>query len=65
VLTLSFTAQAGKTYSVLYRDALDPGQVWKKLKDVGPVAGSGPVEVEDSEAAASGTRFYELVTPAR
>jgi len=65
ILTLGFTAQTGKTYSVLYRDGLEPGSVWSKLKDVGPFSVTTPVEVTDTEGGAGGRRFYELVSPAR
>ncbi len=65
VVTLIFTAEAGKTYSVLFRDVLDPAHPWVKLTDVPAQGTTGAINVMDSNASASATRFYELVTPAR
>lgn len=63
VVTLTFTAEAGKSYSVLCRDVLDAAHSWVKLRDVPGQAVTGPYEVTDLNADASATRFYRLVTP--
>jgi hypothetical protein len=60
---LQFTAAAGKSYTVQYRDSLGAG-AWLKLKDIGPVQSSGPVEVTDPTASASRSRYYRVITPA-
>lgn len=65
MVKLIFTAQAGKTYSVLYRDAFDATHPWLKLRDVSAQAVTGPFTVVDSNAGTSNTRFYQLVTPAQ
>ena len=55
-VTLTFTAQAGLTYTVLYRDAFDAVHPWARLTDLSAQAGTGPVQITDTEAT-SGTRF--------
>ena len=63
-VTLTFTAQAGLTYSVLYRDSLDALHPWAWLSNVAAQGSTGPVSVQD--ATASGPqRFYRIVTPAQ
>lgn len=59
---LRFTAVAGRSYSVLYRDDLNSG-TWSKLTDVSASATTRQVEVTDASAPPAG-RFYRLVTPA-
>lgn len=59
---LRFTAVAGRSYSVLYRDELNEG-AWSKLTDVSAPAMTQPIEVADEAAPRTG-RFYRLVTPA-
>ena len=61
--TLGFTAAAGNSYSVLFRDALDPAHPWMKLLDVPAPESAGFVSVTDSNAPPE-TRFYRVVTPA-
>ena len=61
--TLSFTAVAGKTYTVLYRNNLNAG-TWLKLADVPAQTSTGPITVNDPTAGGSAARFYRLVTPA-
>ena len=65
-VTLTFTAQAGLTYSLLSRDALDAAHPWVKVPggDLQAQGSTGSVTVTDNNAAA-GTRFYQLVTPAQ
>ena len=60
VLQIRFTAVAGQTYTVQYRDSLSAGG-WLKLADVQPVTQS--VEVADPTVANSTTRYYRIVTP--
>ena len=60
--TLRFTAVAGKSYSVLYRDNLNGG-AWLKWKDVPPPVSTGPIELSDPLPAGVGARFFQLVTP--
>lgn len=55
-----FPAVAGKSYSLLYRDSLQPGG-WIKLKDFDPIAANGIQEWVDS--ASSAARYYRLATP--
>src|SRR6185503_3906144 len=43
-VTLIFTAEAGKSYSMLVRSGLESDQSWAKLRDVAPPATTGPVE---------------------
>ncbi len=62
VLRLTFTAVAGRTYTVQYRDTLEPG-LWSKLADIPGQVQSGPVEVQDSNVSENTTRFYRIVTP--
>ncbi len=59
---LTFSAVAGRTYSVLYCDALGSGE-WLKLEDVPVQMETGVVEIHDPEAETVGTRFYRVVTP--
>jgi hypothetical protein len=65
VVTLTFIAEAGKTYSVLYRDALNSTDPWLKLKDIPAQSVTALYEAVDEEANLSATRFYRLVTPAQ
>lgn len=62
-MTVRFSAVQGRTYSVLYRDALNAGS-WQKLADIGPAATDGVVTQEDFLLAAPpAQRYYLLVTP--
>jgi hypothetical protein len=60
VARITFTAVAGKTYSLLYRDSLASG-TWLKLADYAS-AGTQLVTITDS-AANGAQRFYRLITP--
>jgi hypothetical protein len=62
-ILISFTAAAGRTYSVLYLDALGAG-TWQKLTDVPVQATAQVIVVTDSTGLNRGTRFYRLATPA-
>jgi hypothetical protein len=59
---LRFTAVAGKTYTVLYREDLATGP-WLKLRDVPAQPATTEVGITDSEVGTTPTRFYRLVTP--
>ncbi len=60
--TVSFTAVSNRTYSVLYRDALETGE-WQRLLNV-PARTTNRVESLLDPAPAGLRRFYRLVTPA-
>jgi hypothetical protein len=59
VLHIQFTANAGQTYTVQYRDSLATGN-WSKLADVQPVTQTA--EVTDA-AVTNSSRYYRIVTP--
>ena len=63
-VTLTFTAQAGLTYSVLYRDAFDALHPWTWHSNVSAQGNTGPVQVQDTTASGP-QRFYRIVTPAQ
>jgi len=63
VVALGFTAVAGKSYSVLYRDSAGVGG-WLKLKTLSPPATTAWTEVTDGPLRARSERYYRLVTPA-
>ncbi len=65
IVTLVFTAEAGKTYTIQYRDALDAAHPWQKLMDVPAPAVTGGFEAKDFNASALGSRFYRIVSPAQ
>jgi hypothetical protein len=61
LLNIQFTATAGLTYTVQYRDSLGtPG--WTKLADVPAQSSTQTVEVTDPTATNS-ARYYRIVTP--
>lgn len=60
--SIRFVAAAGRTYSVVYRDALSTGQ-WEKLADVPARPMTQVMVITDSASLSSGERFYRLVTP--
>lgn len=62
VVTLTFNALAGRSYSVFYRDELDALHPWVKLQDV-PAAGAGIREIVDNGVGTGARRFYQLVSP--
>jgi hypothetical protein len=61
-IEIRFQAVAGRTYSVLYCDALGAGG-WQKLADVPAQAASQFISVSDSAPLTQGQRYYRLVTP--
>jgi hypothetical protein len=63
--SITFIAEAGQTYSVLFRDAFDPAHPWTKLGDVPAQGASGPYTYTDPTLSLPATRFYRIVTPAQ
>jgi hypothetical protein len=59
LMMLQFIAQAGRGYTIEYRDALSTGS-WQILTHVPPSSSATLVQVPDSP---TGTRFYRLRTP--
>lgn len=60
--SVRFTATAGKTYSVFYKNSLnDP--TWTKLNDVPAQGTTGEIGVTDSTAGSATARFYQVITP--
>lgn len=59
---LTFNTVAGRTYSILFKDAFDDA-TWIKLTDVTSPNG-GAWTVTDTTVSTSRARFYRLVTPA-
>jgi hypothetical protein len=60
---LSFTAVAGRTYTILRCSTMSSGGSWTPWMNVPAQGGTGPVTVQD--ALSGGTqRFYRVVTPA-
>jgi hypothetical protein len=64
VVSLTFMAQAGQSYSLLSRDALDTAHPWTKLSSTPVDSVSHVVTLTDQNANNSEIRFYEIVTPA-
>jgi hypothetical protein len=66
VVSLHFTAQAGQSYSVIYRDAFDAAHPWQKLTGADLAARNTNAVVSVTNAPVNvPTRFYQIVTPAR
>jgi hypothetical protein len=63
-VSMTFTAEAGKSYSLLERDALDPTHPWTKVVSTPVETTSGPLTLSDPNANTSSIRFYEIVSPA-
>jgi hypothetical protein len=61
--TLHFIAEAGRTYTVQFRDSLTTG-TWMKLIDVSAQPSTGDYSATDSGATGE-SRFYRIVTPAQ
>jgi hypothetical protein len=59
---LQFAAASNRTYSVLYKNALD-APAWSKLDDM-PAHGTNRVVVIEDFSDVAATRFYRVVTPA-
>jgi hypothetical protein len=63
-VSLTFNAEAGKSYSLLERDGFDAQHPWSKVASTPTETTSGPVTLSDPNSAAGNVRFYEIVTPA-
>jgi len=61
---LRFSAVAGRTYTILYSDALTEGAAWQKLAEVPAQGTTQVVMVPDNSVAVGVQRFYRIVTPA-
>lgn len=57
-----FTAIAGKTYTVRYKNALTDAS-WTKLTDIAAQASDTSLDIADPSATAQTKRFYQVVTP--
>ena len=62
-IELTFEAEAGKSYSLLERDALDEVHPWIKLQNLPTQSASGTVTLID-DAVSGAARFYMLASPA-
>ena len=60
--SISFTVEGGQTYSLLYRELLDPSHPWIKLEDISAESTTGSMTLIDTNSNSTG--FYFLVTPA-
>jgi hypothetical protein len=60
---LSFTAVAGKSYTVQFRPFVDSGS-WQRVKDVPADPATRQVTVDDDMNPGQTARFYRLITPA-
>jgi len=61
---LRFSAIAGRTYTILYSDALSEVASWQKLTDVPAQGATQVVMVSDNSVGVGVQRFYRIVTPA-
>ena len=62
LVELSFTAMAGRTYTVLSTDTLPSGGNWQRLRDVS--AGATQTVIVTDTLVERPQRFYRVVTPA-
>ena len=62
VVALGFTAVAGKSYTVLYRDSVGGG-AWLKLKNIPAPTATARTDVTDGALSGQAERYYRLVTP--
>lgn len=62
LLHLRFTALAGQTYTVQYRDSLTAGS-WLRVADVPDQGSTQIVDIPDPTSINSARRFYRIVTP--
>jgi hypothetical protein len=59
-----FTVVADRSYTVQYRDGLDPAGEWQRLGDAVAGAGAEELEVQDPNPSVDSPRFYRVMTPA-
>jgi hypothetical protein len=62
ILSIRFTAVAGLSYTIQYRDSLTAG-AWWKLADVLAQGATESVQVSDAGAGNSPRRYYRIVSP--
>ena len=62
LVELSFTAVAGRTYTVLSTDTLPSGGNWQRRRDVS--AGATQTVIVTDTLVERPQRFYRVVTPA-
>jgi hypothetical protein len=61
-VTLQFTAVAGKSYTIQYRNSLSTGG-WLKLSDVAATGSTESKSISDPSAEVASERYYRVVTP--
>lgn len=61
-LRLSFSARAGRSYSLLRRDSLNPTG-WQRVTDAEPQAGDRRFDWVEPATNPGSSRFYRVVTP--
>ena len=59
---IRFQAEPGQSYTIQYRDGVEPGP-WRKLQDVAAGAARQLIEVTDAGLRQNSTRYYRVVTP--
>ena len=64
-VNLTFTAVAGRTYTILRCATMPAGGAWSKLVDVPAQGATGPVVVPDGSVVGGVQRFYRIVSPAQ
>jgi hypothetical protein len=62
ILRFRFTAVAGQTYTVQFRDSVAGGG-WSKLTDVPAQSSAQTIEITDPILPSSAQRFYRIVSP--
>jgi hypothetical protein len=62
-VVLRFTAQAGKSYSLQFRNSLS-SDLWQSYSNLGPFSVSQIVQLTDPATASGSQRWYRLTTPA-
>jgi hypothetical protein len=60
-IRITFTANAGASYTIQYTDALSGG--WTKLSDIPAQGTTQSVTVSDTGVAQAARRYYRIVTP--
>jgi hypothetical protein len=61
---IRFTAEPGQSYTVQYREGLEPAE-WRKLQDIPAQSARHLMEVTDASLRQNSTRFYRVVTPSQ
>jgi hypothetical protein len=63
-VSVTFLAEAGKSYSLLERDALDAAHPWVNIQSTPVETATSNITITDTTPGGSVIRFYEVVTPA-